>query len=67
MINYIYHRDRTWSLHQINNQGSQLSTTLVARTDKKTSVHTRLIWACAWAPDGKHFFTVAIILFFLMI
>ena len=31
---------------------------MVARTDKKTAVHTRLIWACAWAPDGKHFITV---------
>ena len=31
---------------------------MVARTDKKTAVHTRLIWACAWAPDGKHFVTV---------
>ena len=51
-------RDRTWSLHQIQGRGSSLSTSMVARTDKKTSVHTRLIWACAWAPDGKYFLTV---------
>jgi elongator complex protein 2 len=36
-----------------------LATSLVARTDKKTAVHSRLIWAAAWTPDGQYFATAS--------
>ena len=29
----------------------------VSCTDKKTSVHQRLIWSCAWTGDSKYFAT----------
>lgn len=28
-------------------------------TDKKTAVHTRIIWSCAWSPNDEHFFTAS--------
>ena len=46
-------RDRTWRLHRLTREGSTLATTLLAATDKRTAIHTRLIWAAAWAPDGR--------------
>jgi elongator complex protein 2 len=30
---------------------------LIASTDKKTGVHTRIIWCCSWTHDSKHFIT----------
>lgn len=31
----------------------------LAGTDKKTAVHTRIIWSCAWSPNDEHFFTAS--------
>ncbi|XP_069675648.1 elongator complex protein 2 [Periplaneta americana] len=51
-------RDRRWSLFQLdNNELGSKSYTLVASTDKKTGVHTRIIWTCCWTHDSKHFLT----------
>lgn len=30
---------------------------LVATTDKQTSIHTRIIWCCAWSSDSRYFAT----------
>ncbi|CAG9763489.1 unnamed protein product [Ceutorhynchus assimilis] len=47
-------RDRRWSMFSKN---SQNKFELVATTDKHTSVHTRIIWTCAWTHDSKYFAT----------
>ncbi|RZB40823.1 elongator complex protein 2 [Asbolus verrucosus] len=47
-------RDRRWSLFS---KSSQNKFELVATTDKKTSVHTRIIWCCSWSHDSKYFTT----------
>ena len=31
---------------------------LYFKTDKKTSIHARIIWACDWSSDSKYFVTV---------
>jgi elongator complex protein 2 len=46
-------RDRTWCLYLRKNNVFER----VAGTDKKNSVHQRLIWACGWSPDSKSFVT----------
>ncbi|KAL8579062.1 hypothetical protein ACOMHN_036001 [Nucella lapillus] len=48
-------RDRTWSLYSC--QGGEFSR--VSFVDKKTSVHSRIIWTCAWSPDEEFFFTAS--------
>ncbi|XP_076460767.1 elongator complex protein 2-like isoform X2 [Babylonia areolata] len=48
-------RDRTWSLYSC--QGGKYSR--VSFVDKKTSIHSRIIWACAWSPDEEFFFTAS--------
>ena len=52
-------RDRTWSLHTISKTGEGVVTNLLARTDKKTAVHTRLIWSCGWTHDSRYFATAS--------
>ena len=51
-------RDRTWHLFKENkeNQTDQ-HFIAVANTDKKTSIHQRLIWACSWSHDSNYFAT----------
>lgn len=48
-------RDRRWSLFtkQIDADTFELSATV----DKKTSIHTRIIWCCNWTHDSKYFAT----------
>ncbi|XP_022096823.1 elongator complex protein 2-like isoform X2 [Acanthaster planci] len=56
-------RDRTWSLFQERKSNQQPGTgcpyTLVACTDKKTSIHTRIIWSCSWSHDDRYFATAS--------
>ena len=52
-------RDRTWSLHSLQPSQGELQTTLLARSDKKSSVITRIIWSCCWTPDSKYFLTAS--------
>ncbi|CAH2074745.1 unnamed protein product, partial [Iphiclides podalirius] len=48
-------RDRKWALF-LRAEGS-LSFGIVARTDRTNGVHARIVWCCAWAPDGAAFAT----------
>ena len=32
---------------------------MVARTDQKSRVHSRVIWSCAWTEDDLYFFTAS--------
>ena len=52
-------RDRTWSLHSIQQTGDKLDISLVARSQKKSSVITRLIWSCCWSHDSRYFLTAS--------
>ncbi|GAB6021680.1 Elongator subunit elp2 [Chamberlinius hualienensis] len=52
-------RDRTWHIFKLNRTEQGLDAIKVAYTDKKTCVHTRIIWTCAWCPDGSRFATGA--------
>lgn len=51
-------RDRTWSLFK-QKETSSPSFSCIAKTDKKSAIHTRIIWACAWSHDDKYFTTVS--------
>lgn len=48
-------RDRRWSLFARKDNSSEF--TLFATVDKRTSIHTRIIWCCAWTHDSRHFAT----------
>ena len=51
-------RDRSWHLFQSNEENkSDQQFIAIANTDKKTSVHQRLIWSCSWSHDSKYFAT----------
>ena len=54
-------RDRTWSLHRLNQSldTNTVTTSLLARSDKKSSVISRLIWSCCWSHDSKYFVTAS--------
>ncbi|OWF40684.1 Elongator complex protein 2 [Mizuhopecten yessoensis] len=55
-------RDRTWVLYKRRNKDATDTEPLfskMAATDKKSAVHTRIIWSCAWSHDDKYFFTAA--------
>jgi len=52
-------RDRTWSLHSVNLESKILTTELLGKTDKKTAIHSRLIWSCAWTHDSRYFATAS--------
>ncbi|CAH1788294.1 unnamed protein product [Owenia fusiformis] len=54
-------RDRTWSLFEVPVKVSDVEECVrcIAHTDKKTSVHSRIIWSCAWSHDDCHFVTAA--------
>lgn len=48
-------RDRTWSLfeHDISTN----SFILMCKSDKRTGIHSRIIWCCAWSHDSLYFAT----------
>lgn len=48
-------RDRRWSLFARKDNSNEF--TLFATVDKKTSIHARIIWCCAWTHDSRHFAT----------
>ena len=48
-------RDRTWCLYE----RTESSFEMIAHTDKKTALHSRLIWACDWSMHSKYFATVS--------
>ena len=51
-------RDRSWHLFQREtDESSNNQFRLCANTDKKTSVHQRLIWTCSWSHDSQYFAT----------
>ena len=56
-------RDRTWTLHRviIDKEGDTLRVRaeMMARSEKKSSVITRIIWSCAWTWDSQHFLTAS--------
>jgi len=48
-------RDRTWSLFEYDININ--SFTIISKTDKRTGIHTRIIWCCAWSHDSIYFAT----------
>ena len=52
-------RDRTWSLHSLQRTGDRLDISLLARSQKKSSVISRLIWSCCWSHDSRYFITAS--------
>ncbi|XP_014663840.1 PREDICTED: elongator complex protein 2-like [Priapulus caudatus] len=52
-------RDRTWSLFKRTQSEQGLQFERVGYSDKKTGIHSRIIWACAWSHDNKHFATAS--------
>jgi len=51
-------RDRTWSLFQ-QDPTNPYKYPLLTKTDKKTCLHSRIIWSCAWFPDDEYFVTAS--------
>ena len=52
-------RDRTWSLHSLQQAGGEVRTTQLARSDRKSPVISRLLWSCSWSPDSSYFVTAS--------
>ncbi|XP_076053980.1 elongator complex protein 2 [Oratosquilla oratoria] len=58
-------RDRTWTIYKkksrVPTSESSLDFTYakMQNSDKKTGVHTRIIWSCAWFPNSKYFITAS--------
>lgn len=51
-------RDRRWSLFENkSNDNSLANFELVATTDKKNGIHSRIIWCCDWSHDSLIFGT----------
>lgn len=48
-------RDRRWSIFEKNPETNEYA--LVATTDKKNGIHSRIIWCCAWSHDSRYFAT----------
>ncbi|XP_044731551.1 probable elongator complex protein 2 [Chrysoperla carnea] len=49
-------RDRRWSIFQ-KIEGTKNQFQLIACTDKKSAIHSRIIWCCSWSFDSKYFGT----------
>ena len=58
-------RDRTWTLHRVTVDTEGDTNTMVVRTEvmgrseKKSSVITRIIWSCDWTCDSRYFLTAS--------
>ena len=56
-------RDRTWTLHRVTvdkeGDNTVVRTEVMGRSEKKSSVITRIIWSCAWTWDSQHFLTAS--------
>ena len=51
-------RDRTWCLFKnVSKEEGEILYDKVAFTDKKSAVHSRIIWGCDWSSDSKFFAT----------
>ncbi|XP_031639576.1 probable elongator complex protein 2 [Contarinia nasturtii] len=51
-------RDRRWTLFENDTATDALCNfKLIATTDKKNGIHSRIIWTCDWTHDSKHFAT----------
>lgn len=54
-------RDRRWTLfeNQLNDSSSDevCDFKLIATTDKKNGIHSRIIWTCGWTHDSNYFAT----------
>lgn len=48
-------RDRTWSLFEYNENKN--SFIIISKSDKRTGIHARIIWCCAWTHDSIYFAT----------
>lgn len=48
-------RDRTWALFDMTSENGEY--TRIAFSNKKTGIHSRIIWDCAWTPDSRVFLT----------
>ncbi|XP_060527513.1 elongator complex protein 2 isoform X2 [Cylas formicarius] len=47
-------RDRRWTIFFRNDENAF---ELISTTDKNNSIHTRIIWTCAWTHDSQYFAT----------
>lgn len=52
-------RDRSWCLFEQTNEENIVSYRIAAKTDKKSRVHSRIIWSCAWTADDCYFLTAS--------
>lgn len=48
-------RDRTWSLFEYDDVTK--SFIIISKSDKRTGIHARIIWCCAWTHDSMYFAT----------
>lgn len=48
-------RDRTWSLFEYDLVSN--SFVVISKSDKRSGIHTRIIWCCAWSHDSVYFVT----------
>lgn len=49
-------RDRAWALYSGD---AETGFRRIANSDKKTGIHSRIIWACAWSHDSLYFATAS--------
>ena len=57
-------RDRTWTLHRVtlDTEGDNtrvVRTEVMGKSEKKSSVITRIIWSCDWTCDSRYFLTAS--------
>lgn len=50
-------RDRRWTLFEATGNEADCIYKMVACTDKKNGIHSRIIWTCDWTHDSRIFAT----------